>query len=122
MARAAFGARFRHDAGDVAGAGGGRFQRLVEQAGEALEPLIEILGADIERGDQRVELHAALVDRVLGALIAVVDQVGRLGEIAAVTVELVGELAEIGDDARGDVAEVADGRLPRGWSRRRSRR
>ena len=85
---AAFGARFRHHAGDFARAGGGGFQRLVEQAGEALEPLVEILGADVERGHQRIELHAALVDRGAGALVAGVDQVDGLGEFAAVAVEL----------------------------------
>ena len=112
----------RDHAGDVAGAAGGGFQRLVEQAGEALEPLIEILGADVERGDQRVERDAALVDGVLGALVAVVDQLGGLGQLAAVAVELVGQLAEIGDDVRGDVAEVGDVALRPGRWRRRSRR
>ena len=84
---------------------------LVEQAGEALQALLDVLGADVEGGDQRIELHAALVDAVLGALVAVVDEFGRLDEIAAVRLELARQLAEIADDVRGDVAEVRDVRL-----------
>ena len=94
---AALGGRLRHDAGDVARAGRGRLERFVEQAGEALEPLIEILGARVERGDQRIERDAALVDAILGALVAPFDQLGGAGEFAAVGVELTGELGEIGD-------------------------
>ena len=58
----AVGAGFGHQPGNFTGAVGGGLERLVEQAGEALEALLDILGADVERGDQRVELNAALDD------------------------------------------------------------
>ena len=123
----ALGRGFRHHAGNVPGARGGDLERFIEQAGEALEALLEVLGADVEGGDQRIELHAALVDGGLSALVAAVDQLNRPGEIAAVGIELAGQLAEIGDDLRGDCAEidnvffhpVGGAARPAAWHRRR---
>src|SRR6185312_15946282 len=104
----AFRARFRDNAGHVAGTSRGRVERLVEQPGEALEPLLEVAAAMIERGEQRIELRAPLVDALLGLLVAALDELGRLGEFEPVLVELAGELAEIGQHLAGDLAEAAD--------------
>ena len=77
------------DAGDLAGAAGGGFQRLVEQAGEALEPLLDVLGADVERGDQRARCWSRRSPTdCLGCAVAAVDQRDGLAELAAVRVEL----------------------------------
>ena len=84
----AFGARIRDDAGDLAGAAGGAVERLVEQAREALEPLLDVVGAGVERGDQRLDRGAALAERGVGVAVALVDQRDRFGERAAVGVEL----------------------------------
>ena len=51
---------------------------------------------------------AALADRLLGAAVALVDQRDRLGQRAAVGVELRGELAEVGQRLVGDGVERAD--------------
>ena len=91
----AFGARLGDDAGDLAGAAGGAFERLVEQAREALEPLLDVVGAGVERGDQRLDRGAALGEVVVGAAVALVDQRDRFDERAAVRLELRGKLAEI---------------------------
>jgi len=53
----AFGARIRDDAGDLAGAAGGAVERLVEQAGEALESLLDVVGA-VSRVATRVSIPA----------------------------------------------------------------
>ena len=84
----AFGARLRDDAGDLAGAAGGALERLVEQAGEALEPLLDVVGAGVERRHQRLDRGAPLGERLVGAAVALVDQRDRLGQRAAVRVEL----------------------------------
>ena len=44
-ARAPSALEFGDDAGDLAGASGRAVERLVEQAGEALQPLLDIVGA-----------------------------------------------------------------------------
>ena len=54
----ALGACFRDDARDVARAPFRRHQRFVEQAGEPLEPLIEIGGAAVQRVDDRIHFLA----------------------------------------------------------------
>ena len=46
--------------GDLACAFGGGVERLVEQAGEPLQPLLEVFGAEVERGNHRVKAGAAL--------------------------------------------------------------
>ena len=104
----AFGARFRDETGDFARARRSGLERLVEQAGEPGQALLEILGADVEGGDQGIELDAPLVDAVLGALVAVIDDLDGLGELAAVNVELPRQLPEVADDLGGDVAEGRD--------------
>ncbi len=119
---AALGGRLRHDAGDIARAGRRRLEQFIEQAGEALEPLVEILGADVERGDQGIERDPAFIDAFVGALIAAFDQFGGAGQAAAMRVELDGELAEIGEHPRGDVAEIGDIVFHACRWRRRSRR
>ena len=53
------GGRLGDQAGDLARPLGGAFQRLVEQAGEAREPLLEIVALAVERGHQRLELECA---------------------------------------------------------------
>src|SRR4029079_10121335 len=112
----AFGAGFRDEAGDLAGARRSGLERLVQQAGESCQALLEILGADIEGGDQGIELDAPLVDAVISALIAVIDDLDRLNKVAAENVELPRRLPKIADDLSGNVAEVTHGRLgaPRG--------
>ena len=94
-ARAPSALEFGDDAGDLAGAAGGAIERLVEQAGEALEPLLDIVGARVERRDQRLDPGAALAEGGVGVAVAAVDQRDRFGERAAVGVELGGELAEV---------------------------
>ncbi len=47
---------FRDHPRDIAGALFGRGKRFVEQAGEARQALVEIGGAQVERGDQRFQL------------------------------------------------------------------
>ena len=108
-------ARFGDHAADVARAGGGSLQRLVEQAREALEPLLEFLALDIERGDQRVEMGAAFVDRGVGLAVAAVDQFDRLHQHAAVGVELRRELAEVFDHLGGHALEALRSGPTRGW-------
>ena len=58
----AFGAGFRDETGDLAGARRSGIERLVQQAGESGQALLDILGADIEGGDQGIELDTPLVD------------------------------------------------------------
>ena len=91
----ALGAGIGDDAGDLAGAAGGAIERLVEQAGEALEPALDVVGAGVERRDQRLDAGAAFAERGVGVAVAAVDQRDRFGKRAAVGVELGGELAEV---------------------------
>src|SRR5581483_4367868 len=98
----------RDGAGDVAGAVGGGVERLVDEAGEALEPLGDLIGADVEGADQRFELDATLVDALLRRAIARLDELGRPGELLAVLIEGTRELAEIGEHLARDLAEAAD--------------
>ena len=84
----AFGARIRDDAGDLAGAAGGAIEQLVEQAREALEPLFDVVGARVERADQRLDRRPAFAERGVSVAVALVDQRDGLGEVAAVGVEL----------------------------------
>ena len=58
-AGAAAGGFGNHPA-DFAGACFGTFQRLVEQCGEALQPLIEVLGLRVEGRDQSFERRRAV--------------------------------------------------------------
>src|SRR6185312_9462633 len=83
-------------------------ERLVEQSGEPAQAFFEILSTNVERRDQRIELHTAFVDAVLGALVAVIDDFNSLGELPAMNVKLAGQLAEVCDDLGGDVAEIGD--------------
>ncbi|MBV6489013.1 MAG: hypothetical protein GHHEDOFH_02990 [Pseudorhodoplanes sp.] len=96
------------DAADLARARGGAFQRFVEQVGEALEPLVELLALDVEGGDQRVEIGAPLVDGFVGLAVADVDELHRLDQHAAVHVELAGEVAEVLGHLAGDALEGLD--------------
>ena len=57
-----FAARLGDDAGDLAGPRRRGIEQLVEQAGEAPQPLLEIVGAGIERGDERLELVCRCVN------------------------------------------------------------
>ncbi len=107
----AFGAGLRNEAGDFAGAGRGRFERLVEQAGETGQALLEVFGADIQGSDQRIELNAAFVDAVFSALVAVVDNFYCLDKVAAMNVELTRQLPQVGDDLGRDVTEGRNIRL-----------
>src|SRR5262249_57590931 len=82
------GRRFRAQAGDVARAFARAFERLVEHAGKAREPLFQIAGLAVERGGELVERSAALGDRALGALIAGVNEPHRLRPPAHFLLEL----------------------------------
>ena len=87
----AFRGRVGDHAGDVARARLGGREQLVEQAGEALEPLVEVLGAVSRLMTTVVERGAAGAERLVGAAVARVDHLDRLRERAAMDVELRGE-------------------------------
>ena len=128
----AFGARFRRPRGRSRGRGRRRLERFVEQAGEALEPLLDILGAGIERGDQRFDRGAALVDRRLrpARLLRSISSTAWRARGRA-TSNCAGELAEIGRRTRAVTSRksamvlstlvgghAGRGRSPRSWRRR----
>jgi len=94
--------------GKLIAKGGGVFERAVQQAGEALEPLLEIVGLDVERGNQRIEAGAPFVDRLIAAAVALVDHIDSLNQHAALRLELRGKLREILERARGFAMERGD--------------
>src|SRR4029079_18421140 len=104
----AFRARFRNEPGNLACARRSGLEGLVEETGESRQALFEILGPDVEGGDQGIELDAPLVDAVLGTLIAVIDDLDRFDQVAAVNVELPRQLPEVADHLGRDVAEGRD--------------
>src|SRR6516164_2186787 len=102
------GRRFRAQAGDVARPFARAFERLVEHAGKAREPLFQIAGLAVERGGELVERSAALGDRALGALIAGVDERDRFRERARMRVELARDLAQVVERLLGHRLEARD--------------
>ena len=95
-------------AGNLAGARRRRIEQFVEQAGEALQPLREIVGAGVERRDQRFDVCVLGRDQLFGAAIALFQKLDRFGERAAVRAELRGEFAEFAQRLGGDGVERAD--------------
>src|SRR6266404_3204731 len=102
------GRGFRGHAGDVARALARGFERLVEHAGKAREPLFQIAGLAVERGGELFQRGAALGQRAVGALIAGVDQGDRFRERARMRVELARDLAQIVERLRGHRLEARD--------------
>ena len=68
---------FRHHACDVARALFGGGQQFIQQAGEARQPLVEIGGAQVDRGDQQIQRRLALGDGGGGAAVALFDHAPR---------------------------------------------
>jgi len=81
--------------GDVAGALFGGRQRLVQKAGEARQPLVEIGGAQVDGGDQRFQRRLALGEGSGGVAVALLDHGRRLDQRLAVMFELAGQRTEI---------------------------
>ena len=81
--------RLGNDAGDLSCPRRCGVERFVEQAGEALQPLAEILGARVERRDQGLDCCVSRGDRFVGAAVARVEQFDCVGERASVRAELV---------------------------------
>src|SRR5215467_14991822 len=100
--------RFRGQAGDVARAFARGFERLVEHAGKAREPLFQIAGLAVERGGELLQRGAALGKRARGPLVAGIDERDRFRERAGMGVELAGDLAEIVERLRGHCLEARD--------------
>ena len=95
----------RDHAGDLAGARGGAFERLVEQGGEALQPLLEVLGADVERRDQRVRAWRG-ARRPMSSVLRLLMSISSTASASArpCAVELRGKLAEVVEHLGGDAA------------------
>ncbi len=104
----AFGARVRDHTGDLAGLARGAVERLVEQRREALQPLFDIVGTGVERADQRFDRRLPVAESDLGVPVGLVDQRDRVGQRAALRVELRGELAEVQQRLAGDRMERLD--------------
>ena len=77
--------RFRHDPRDVAGALFGGCQRFIEQPGEPRQTLIEIGGAQVDRGDQRFQHRLAFGDGSGGGAVALLDHRRGFDQRLAVT-------------------------------------
>ena len=92
---------FRHHARDIARALFGGGQRFIEQAGEARQPLIEIGGSQVDRGDQRFQHRLAFGDGGGGAAVALLDHRRGIDQGLAVGFELAGQRAEVFQRLRG---------------------
>ena len=96
------------EAGDLAGARRRGVERFVEQAGETLQPLLEVVGPRVQRRDQRLDGGLAAADRLLRAAVAHFQKLDRFGKRAPLGGELRRQLAEIAQHLRRDGVEGAE--------------
>src|SRR5262249_9466849 len=101
-------AGLRDQSSDFAGSVGRGLQRLIQDRGEARQPLPELLGAGVERGNQRLDSRLPLRDRFLGAAIAALHQRHSISKGATMRIELVGEFGEVAQHLAGDRVEIAE--------------
>ena len=104
----AFVARFGDQAGDVAGAAGGAVERLVEQAGEALEALLDVLGL-VSSEETSVSIAARRSPKVSSVrrLLWSISATASASERPCCS-NVAGELAEVGQHLAGDGVERGD--------------
>ena len=104
----AAGRQFCGQAGDLAGPLRRTFERLIEHAVEAREPILEIAALAIERGNQLFDRCPAFGQAQLASPIADIDQRDRFRERAAVSVELAGNIRQALEGLIGDRVEAGD--------------
>ncbi|CEG07380.1 hypothetical protein BN961_00769 [Afipia felis] len=98
---------FGNDTRDIARAQLGGVERFLKQADEAVEALVEIEGAGVDRGGELFQQALALGDGLRGALVALFDGANRIGQQAAMALELGREAAEAFQRAGGGFVEGA---------------